>query len=66
MSMDPRSDSPRFFSPGGREISPVPEPADASAAPALPRSSPDINLCHWDGEPVDHDEAVDAMCAAST
>ena len=27
--------------------------------------TPDINLCGWHGEPVDYDEAVDAMCAAS-
>jgi len=33
---------------------------------AAPVDDPDVNLCGWDGEPLDYDEAVDAMCAASS
>jgi hypothetical protein len=32
---------------------------------SAPVDDPDVNLCGWDGEPVDYDQAVDAMCVAS-
>ena len=56
----------RFFTPAGREI-------DAGARRSgrgqsrrpPPVDDPDINLCGWDGESVDYDAAVDAMCVAS-
>jgi Domain of unknown function (DUF222)/HNH endonuclease len=56
---------PRFFGPRGREITVVPDvpPALFELLPAA--ATPDINLCGWDGEPVDYDQALDAMCAAS-
>lgn len=57
---------PRFFAPNGGELVPVPEPADAAGAGDLPRiEDPDVNLCGWDGEPVNYDDVVDALCAAS-
>jgi hypothetical protein len=57
-------DVPRFFTPRGREIERVPESRPLSLPAAEPLTDPDVNLCAWDGEPVDYDAAVDAMCAA--
>jgi hypothetical protein len=57
---------PRFYFPNGRELAAVPEHPNAASVPDLPRiEDPGVNLPHWDGEPVDYDEAVDAICAAS-
>lgn len=56
---------PRFFGHLGREIATVPDVPPRLLALPLPAARPDINLCGWDGESVDYDEAVDAMCAAS-
>ena len=64
MSFGAGDAAPRFFTPPGREITPVP---DAPAAPNPPLAridDPDVNLCRWDGEPVDYDETIDAICAA--
>jgi hypothetical protein len=55
----------RFFTPAGREIATVPDVPSAQIPAAPTIDDPDINLCGWDGEPVNYDEAVDAMCAAS-
>jgi hypothetical protein len=57
--------APRFFTPRGLQIHAVPEARPALLAVPLPVASPHVNLCGWDGEPVDYDQAVDAMCAAS-
>ena len=56
----------RFFTAAGREIAFVPEipSAGMSAPPTL--EDPDVNLCQWDGEPVHYDEAIDAICVASS
>jgi hypothetical protein len=64
MSLGAGDAAPRFFTPRGCEIAPVP---DAPAAPIPPLASiddPDVNLCGWDGEPVDYNDAIDAICAA--
>jgi hypothetical protein len=55
----------RFFTSRDREITFVPETPSTPTAAPLAVVDPDINLCGWDGEPVDYDEAVDAMCVAS-
>jgi hypothetical protein len=55
----------RFFTSRDREITFVPETPSAPTAAPLAVVDPDTNLCGWDGEPVDYDEAVDAMCVAS-
>jgi hypothetical protein len=67
MSFGADDATPRFFTPDRTEISPVPEAQAVSFPPRAlaPIDDPDVNLCRWDGEPVDYDEAVDAMCAAS-
>jgi hypothetical protein len=66
MSWSAADVAPRFFFPNGRELTAVPEQPIAAPAPDLPRiDGPDLNLPGWDGEPVDYDDAVDAMCAAS-
>ena len=57
--------APRFFTSRGREIAFVPDMLQGPAAPPLAALDSDINLCGWDGEPVDYDQAVDAMCVAS-
>jgi hypothetical protein len=57
--------APRFFTSRGREIDFVPDIPQAPAPPPLAAFDADINLCGWDGEPVDYDQAVDAMCVAS-
>jgi len=57
--------APRFFTSRGREIAFVPDMPLAPTAPPPAAVDPDINLCDWDGEPVDYDQAVDAMCVAS-
>jgi len=60
-----RGHLPRFFTPRGDELRPVPDlPAGPVPAPP-PIADPDVNLCGWDGEPVAYGDAVDAMCAAS-
>jgi hypothetical protein len=56
---------PRVFNPHGREITAVPDVPSPLLGLPQPGATPDINLCGWDGEPVDYDEAVDAMCAAT-
>ena len=56
---------PHFFNPRGREVRAVPDVPRPLFGLPPPAVTPDINLCGWDGEPVDYDEAVDAMCAAS-
>jgi len=64
MSLGAGDAAPRFFTPRGCDIAPVP---DAPAAPIPPLASiddPDVNLCGWDGEPVDYNDAIDAICAA--
>jgi uncharacterized protein DUF222/HNH endonuclease len=61
------SDLPRFFTPAGAEIARVPASVDVATAPLTTpaaQDDPDVNLCGWDGEPVDYDAAVDALCAA--
>ena len=56
--------APRFSTSRDREIACVPDtPPVPPATPVV--VEPDINLCGWDGDPVDYDEAVDAMCVAS-
>src|SRR5512138_2363256 len=55
----------RFFTSRDREIAFVPEVPPEPAAPPPAVADPDVNLCAWDGEPVDYDETVDAMCVAS-
>jgi hypothetical protein len=64
MSMDADS-GPRFFAPHGQEILTVPAPASPPILALPPIDDPDVNLCQWEGEPVDYDAAVDAMCAGS-
>jgi hypothetical protein len=64
MSWKP-GDGPRFFTARRHEIVPVPRVPPVSIPPPPAIEDPDINLCRWDGEPVDYDAAVDAMCAAS-
>ena len=69
MSLDAAGAAPRFFTPVGSEIAPVPDvptvsrprpaPVDYSAV-----DDPDVTLCGWDGERVDYDAAVDALIAA--
>src|SRR5262245_1615804 len=56
--------APRFFGPRGPEIAPVPDAPAASIPRLAPTDDPDVNLCGWDGEPVDYNEAIDAICAA--
>ena len=55
----------RFFTPAGREIVVVPDVPPTSPPPDSTIDDVDVNLCRWDGEAVDYDEVVDAMCAAS-
>jgi hypothetical protein len=56
--------APRFLTARDHEIAYAP---DAARAPTAPPAvvDPDVNLCVWDGEPVDYHEVVDAMCVAS-
>jgi hypothetical protein len=56
---------PRFFTSRDREIAFVPDTPPAPTAPPPAVVDPDINLCGWNGEPVDYGAAVDAMCVAS-
>ena len=58
-------DVPRFFTPRGREIDRVPDVPTATIPALRPVADPDVNLCGWDGESVDYDEVVNAMCVAS-
>jgi len=58
-------DIPRFLTPRGQEIVRVPDVPSIPIPTSPTIADPGINLCDWDGEPVDYDEAVDAMCAAS-
>jgi len=50
----------RLLHRGGFEISVA---ADGAAPTTV--VDPDINLCAWDGEPVDYHQTLDAMCVAS-
>src|SRR6476661_9908030 len=50
----------RLLHRGGFEIS-----VAANGAAPTTVVDPDINLCAWDGEPVDYHETLDAMCVAS-
>jgi hypothetical protein len=54
-----------FFTADGREISAVPDVPATPIAPPPTIDDAQANLCGWDGEPVDYDDVVDAMCAAS-
>jgi hypothetical protein len=63
MSLDAAC-APRFFTAAGVEIALV---ADVPAVPSRQVSAvddPDVNLCGWDGERIDYDAAVDALCVA--
>ncbi len=64
MSLDAADAAPRFFTPTGAEIAPVPDVPTVSAPRPAPVDDPDANLCGWDGERVDYDAAVDALIAA--
>ncbi len=55
----------RFFTAGDRDVAFVPDTPPWQSAPPAAVVDPDINLCGWDGEPVDYHETVDAMCVAS-
>jgi hypothetical protein len=55
---------PRFFTARGQEVAPVPDVSTGPIPPLAPIDNPDVNLCGWDGEPVDYAEAIDAICAA--
>jgi hypothetical protein len=55
----------RFFASGDGDIAFVPATPPVPSAPPTAVVDPDINLCGWDGEPVDYHEVVDAMCVAS-
>ena len=54
--------SPRFFGRAGREIAPVPAAPPTVGPPVRTVSDPDVNLCRWDGEPVNYGDIVDAIC----
>jgi hypothetical protein len=56
--------TPQFFTPREREIAPVPDAPALPIPPLAPIEDPDVNLCGWEGEPVDYNEAIDAICAA--
>ncbi|HEY7371549.1 MAG TPA: DUF222 domain-containing protein [Polyangia bacterium] len=56
---------PRFFTARGTEIPSVPDRPSLSISAPPTIDDPAVNLCGWDGEPVDYDATVDAMCAAS-
>jgi hypothetical protein len=57
--------APRIFTARRAEIVPVPD-RPSVPIPAPPTiDDPDVNLCPWDGEPIDYGAAVDAMCASS-
>ena len=64
MSLDAADAAPRFFTATGAEIAPVPDAPTMSRSGPSPADDPDVNLCGWDGEPVDYDAAVDALIAA--
>ena len=64
MSFGASDAAPRFFTPCGREVAEVPDAPGAPIPPLAPIDDPDVNLCGWDGEPVDYKEAIDAICAA--
>ena len=64
MSLDAAGAAPRFFTPVGSEIAPVPDVPTVSKPGPSPVDGPDANLCGWDGECVDYDAAVDALIAA--
>ena len=64
MSLDAAGTAPRFFTPAGAEIAPAPDVPTVSRPGPSPVDDPDVNLCGWDGEPVDYDAAVDALIAA--
>ena len=63
MSLDAAC-TPRFFTAAGAEIAPVPYVPSVPSPGPLPVDDPDANLCGWDGERIDYDAAVDALCAA--
>jgi Domain of unknown function (DUF222)/HNH endonuclease len=64
VSLDATGAAPRFFTPAGAEIAPVPDVPTVSRPGPSPVDDPDANPCGWDGEPVDYDAAVDALIAA--
>jgi hypothetical protein len=55
---------PRFFTAAGAEIAAVPDVPPVPSPEPSPADDPDANLCGWDGERIDYDAAVDALCAA--
>ena len=63
MSLDAAC-APRFFTSAGVEIAPVPDVPSVPSPGPSPVDDPDVNLCGWDGERIDYDAAVDALCAA--
>ena len=64
MSLDAAGAAPRFFTPTGAEIAPIPDVPTVAGPGPSPFDDPDANLCGWDGERVDYDAAVDALIAA--
>jgi hypothetical protein len=64
MSFGAGDAAPRFFTGRGREIAAVPDAPPIPIPPLAPIDDPDVNLCGWDGEPVDYGETIDAICAA--
>ena len=63
MSLDAAC-TPHFFTAAGAEIAPVPHVPSLPSPGLSPVDDPDVNLCDWDGERIDYDAAVDALCAA--
>jgi len=63
MSLDAAGKA-RFFMPAGVEIASVPDVPSVSRPEPSPVDDPDATLCGWDGERLDYDAAVDALCAA--
>jgi hypothetical protein len=55
----------RFWTAAGREIAVAPDAPSAALPEPAPIDDPDLNLCGWTGEPVNYEEVVDTMCAAS-
>ena len=64
MSLD-AAGAPRAFSPAPVPRSRLFRRSSSVCRSPSPVDDPDATLCGWDGERVDYDAAVDAMCAAS-